>query len=368
MKDNKNHKWIPPEWLDSPVPDTISVHDEEVEVYKGLVLIEGIKLYRENKRTTLDLQHLLEELGETNTEDLSDNNIIDYIFKQGLHKIDDLAGSIRKNGVRVPLVLTYEKKLIDGNRRFLACHYLMKTRKEREEKFTKVLAHCLKPKIDKNLRLKIISEQNFLSDFKEAWPREVRANFAVERYNEFLKETNDEEEAYRKVKYFLEISKQDLDRFRAVLEMITEYVEYVNNSAVKTKQDAERFARLKFHFFEEFYNKTCKGRTPIKTPDLLKEANELLYKYILDNQVNSTIKVRELAGIVRYEPTRKYLQRPKASFEIARTNYQDYARPKKAVLKITHFCEWLEDLTSTEKEEIPDSLKEKLIKAIKSLK
>ena len=368
MKDKKKHKWSPPKWLDSPVPDTISVHDEEVEVYKGLVLIEGIKLFRENNRTTLDLQHLLEELGKTNTEDLSDKDIIDYIFKQGLHKISDLAGSIRKNGVRVPLVLTYEKKLIDGNRRFLACHYLLKTRKERDERFTNVFAHCLKPKIDKNLRLKIISEQNFLSDFKEPWPREVRAKFAVDRYNEFLKEYKDEEEAYKQVKYFLEINKQDVHRFRAVLEMIAEYVEYVNNSAVKTKQDAEIFARSKFHFFEEFYNKTCKGRTPIKGPNLIKEANELLYKYILNDQLSSTIKVRELAGIVRYEPTKKYLQKPRASFEIARTNYQDYARPKKAVLKITHFCEWLEDLTRTEKKEIPDSLKEKLIKAVKSLK
>ncbi len=207
-----------------------------------------------------------------------------------------------------------------------------------------------------------------MSDFKEPWPREVRAKFAVDHYNEFLKEYKDEEEAYRKVKYFLEISKQDIHRFRAVLEMIAEYVEYVNKSVVRTKQDAEIFARSKFHFFEEFYNKTCKGRTPIKNPKLIKEANVLLYKYILNEQLNSTIKVREFASVVRYEPTRKYLQKPKASFEIARINYQDYARPKKAVLKITHFCEWLEELTSTEKKEIPDSLKKKLIKAVKSLK
>lgn len=362
----KKLTWDPPDWLDSPTPGTMLVHDEEVEIYEGYVLIEGIKLYRDNNRTSLDLNHLLEQLGVADIKNLTDKDIIDYILKQGLHKIQELAGSIKKNGVKVPLVLTFGKELIDGNRRFLACQYLTQNEKP-NEKFTKVLARCLPPKLSRELRLKIISEENFLPDFKEPWPREVRAKFAVERYEEFLKEYKDEEEAYKQVKYYLDISKQDIQRFQSVLNMIKEYVEYVKNHATKTKQDAERFARAKFHFFEEFYNKTCKGSNPMRSSESIKEANELLYKYILNEQLSSTIRVRELAEIVRYEPTKKYLQKPSASFEIARTNYQDYARPKKAALKITHFCEWIEGLSAEERKEISSSLRKRLLEAVKVL-
>jgi hypothetical protein len=366
-KNKKEYKWDPPEWLDSPRPETIVVHDTQIDVYSGFVLIEGIKLYRENNRTTLDLQHLLEKLGLTQIVDLTDEQIIDYILKQSLHKIQELAGSIEKNGVKVPLILTYKKELIDGNRRFLACKYLFKTEPS-DEKFTKIPVRCLPPHIDKDLRLKIISQENFLPDYKEPWPREVRAKFAVDRYDEFLKEYKDEDKAYQQIKYFLEISKQELQTFKAVLGMIEEFVKYVKNYAAKNKQDAEKFARSKFHFFEEFYNKTQKGRNPIKDRTLLRTGNDLLYKYILDEQISSTMRVRELSEIIRYEPTLKYLQKPQASFEIARSNYQDYARPKKAALKIGHFCEWLENLTDEEKKEITKALKERLIRAMELLK
>ena len=362
----KKLAWNPPDWLDSPTPGTMLVHDEEVGIYEGYVLIEGIKLYRDNNRTSLDLTHLLEQLGVGDIKNLTDKDIIDYILKQGLHKIQELAGSIKKNGVKVPLVLTFDKGLIDGNRRFLACQYLIQNEKP-DEKFTKVLARCLPPKLNKELRLKIISEENFLPDFKEPWPREVRAKFAVERYEEFLKEYKNEEEAYKQVKYFLDIGKQDVQRFQSVLDMIKEYVDYAKNHITKTKQDVERFARTKFHFFEEFYNKTSKGPNRIRSAASIKEANELLYKYILNDQLSSTMRVRELAEIVRYEPTKKYLQKPNASFEVARSNYQDYARPKKAALKIIHFCEWIEGLSVEEEKEISSSLRKRLSEAVKKL-
>ena len=79
------------------------------------------------------------------------------------------------------------------------------------------------------------------------------------------------------------------------------------------------------------------------------------------------MRVRELAEIVRYEPTKKYLQKPNASFEVARSNYQDYARPKKAALKIIHFCEWIEGLSVEEEKEISSSLRKRLSEAVKKL-
>jgi hypothetical protein len=368
MKDKKTYKWSPPKWLINPVEKEVLFHDKEVETYSGFVEVKEIKLWRDNNRTTLDLEHLLQELGKKKIRNLSDDEIVDYILEQGLHKIQELAGSIKKNGVRVPLTLSYKKELLDGNRRFLACKYLIAHEKVINENFTKVPVYCLKPDIDKELRLKIIAEMNFLPDHKEPWTREVRAKFAVEQFDKFFIEFKDEEKAYNQVDYLLDVNKQDLKRFKSVLGMINEYINYVEKDTAQTKQSAERFARAKFHFFEEFYNKTCLGNTPIRDNKILRKSKQLLYKYLLNQQINSLTKIRELAEIVRYDPARSHLEKPNGNFELARAIYQDYSRPKKAGPKILHFCEWLENLSKNERAEISGELKKRLLSAVTRLR
>jgi len=368
MRKRKEFSWKPPKWLKDPVEGTALFHDKEAEVYSGTVDVEEIKLWRINNRTTLDLEHLLQELGKSDIRDLSDEQIIDYILKQGLHKIQELAGSIKKNGVRVPLTLSFNKELLDGNRRFIACKYLLKHEKTKDERFTKIPVRCLQPKIDDELILKIISEMNFLPDYKEEWPREVRAKFAVNQFENVLKKfKGNEEEAYKRVEYLLEIKKTELQTFKNVLNIISHYITYVNKNVKKAKQSAERFVRTKFHFFEEFYNKAFRGKNPIVDPKLVKETKELFFRYIMNQQLNSIIEIRDFAQVVRYDPARNHLKKPNGNFEIARSMYQDYSRPKKIGTKIIHFCEWLEGLTKEEKTQISPELKKRLLSAINNL-
>ena len=190
MAKKSKHEWEPPSWLNEHVPSTAWFHDKEVEVYEGTTEVNGISLWRGNYRTLLDLKQLQEIRGKT-LKRLTDDDIIEYIFCQGLHKISNLAKSIKINGVRVPLILSYDKELIDGNRRFLACKYLLKKEKDESAKFTVSAVKCLHPNVGEETKLKIIAEMNFLDPHKEKWPQNVRAQFAIKEFDSVLKKLKD---------------------------------------------------------------------------------------------------------------------------------------------------------------------------------
>ncbi len=118
MTTSTKHSWNPPSWLKEPTPKEVIYHDVKLEAYLGKVSIKDIHLWRNNNRTLLDIAHIEKELKIKYPGLLTDDQIINFIIRQGLHNLPDLAKSIKENGVRVPLVLTFEKELLDGNRRF----------------------------------------------------------------------------------------------------------------------------------------------------------------------------------------------------------------------------------------------------------
>lgn len=351
------HDWKPPSWLKEPVPSTAWFHDIETEVYEGTTEVKDIRLWRENYRTMLDLDHI-QKILKKDLRKITDDEIIEYIIHQDLHKISDLAKSIKLNGVRVPLILSYGKKLLDGNRRLLACRYLIDKEKKQTEKFTISNVKCLSPKASAEIKLKIIAEMNFLPQHKEEWPRYVRAKFALKEFNDALKRLDNEEEAYKHVSYFLGIPPAELKRFREVLKMIKKYVTYVTNNKQKTLQDAEIFGRSKFQLFEELYN---------KAEIIDKATEEIFFRYLAQQEITSVTKVREFAKIIKYVPAKKYLCKKSGSFELARSMYNESASPKKASTRIIRFCEWIEHLPRRDINNIQADLKKRLNKAIQKI-
>ncbi|GAH89332.1 unnamed protein product, partial [marine sediment metagenome] len=231
-------------------------------------------------------------------------------------------------------------------------------------KFIVSVVKCLPPNISEDIKLKIIAEMNFLDPHKEPWPRHVRAKFAIQEFEKALERLKDEEEAYDHIWSNLEISMGDLIKFHVVVGMIEDYVKFVGKEA---RQAAERFGRIKFHFFEEFYNKAMCGKNAIHDRREVDLAKKLLYRYLDNEQLTSMTKVREFAQIIRYKPAKRHLTKINGSFTLAKSLYDDYAGPKRASTKVTRFCEWLEGLSASEKKEISDELKKRLKIAVKKL-
>jgi hypothetical protein len=355
----KKHKWNPPQWMRKPIPTSVMFHDVEVEAYLGNVSVEEIRLWRGNDRTLLDIAHIKSELRKS-ADSLSDAEIINYILRQGLHKIPDLAKSIKENGVRIPLVLTSERELLDGNRRFLACQYLLKRERTKLKTFTIVPVYCLKPRINDALRLKIIAEMNFLPDYKEQWPREVRAKFVIDHYYRFRKLLG-EEKALQIISYELEVNKSDVYRFKNVLEMIEEYVRLRGEDLHRKK--AEIFARDKFHFFEEFYNKAIHGRDVKTELSTIREDTEIFFNYLTHDELNSTTRIRDLAFMVKVPEVKRILKASTNNFEDAKAVFDDLKLSNKVSSRIERFCYWLDALPKIKRDEISSQLRERLIKA-----
>jgi hypothetical protein len=349
------HNWKPPSWLIEPIASLEWFHDIEVEVYEGTTKVKDISLWRKNYRTMLDLDHI-QQILKKDISKITDDEIIEHIIHQDLHKIPDLAKSIKLNGVRVPLILSYDKELIDGNRRLLACRYLMKKEKDQTEKFTISNVKCLSPTASEEVKLKIIAEMNFLPQHKEDWPRYVRAKFAIQEFNRALKELKDDEKAYKRVDYFLNIKQTDLKRFDAVLKMIDEYVKYIGKDNQKKRQEAEIFGRSNFHFFEELYNKAEVIDRPVK---------DLFFRYLNNQQITSMMKVREFTKIIMYAPARKHLEKQSGSFELAKSMYDESAGPRKSSARIMRFCEWLENLSKAERNSVSNDLKKRISEAVR---
>lgn len=359
----KKHNWDPPDWLRNPEAEHVIFHDERVEVYKGQVDVNSIHLWRDNDRTTLDIEHLLKESGQRDIGKLTDEQIIGTIIKNGVHKISDLAKSIKMNGVRQPLILTYGKELLDGNRRFIACKYLLAKEKQSDIKFETATAYCLKAPLSKSLKYKIISEMNFLPDYKVQWAREIRAKYVRQLFNEY-KDKFGEKKAIKEVSYLLDIDKQDIFRFIEVLKMIEGYIKFVAEKSEQAKKDAEMFAREKFHFFEEFYNKGVKGK---ENKNIIEEDKNLFYGYLFNKQLISMTGIREFAAMLQYPPVRKIIRSKKETLDYAKSIYDDIVIPKRASSKIERFCSWLDGLSKNEIRDISDDVKKRLFKAIKKL-
>jgi len=358
------HKdWDPPDWLKKAKAEHAIFHDKVVEVYEGYVDVNSLKLWKDNDRTLLDLEHLAKESGLQDIGKLSDEDIIKSIIKNGLHKIKELAKSIKMNGVRVPLIITYEKEILDGNRRFIACKYLLDTEEEQKDEFKSVLAYCLKPNLSKNLRYKIISEMNFLPDHKEKWPREVRAKYIRQLFIEY-REKYGEKKAINEITFLLGIGKSDVYRFIAVLNMINEYKNFAKKISEQAEKEAELFAREKFQFFEEFYNKYIKAKVHSKG---IKNDKELFYYYLFNKQLVSVMAIRDFAAMLQYPSIKKIVRKKKETLDYAKAIYDDAIIPKRTAYTIIKFCELMESLSAQKIRSIADDLKERLRKILKKI-
>jgi len=364
MPGNEKHAWSPPDWLKNPEATFAIFHNREVDVYKGQVDVNSIRLWRENDRTLLDIEHLLAEIGHRDGQSLSDAEIITRIVKNGSHKITDLAKSIKMNGVRLPLILTYEKELLDGNRRFMACKYLLTTEKKKNVKFEDTTAYCLRPHLSKSLRYKIISEMNFLPDHKEKWTREVRAKYVSQLFNDYKKKYG-EQKAVKEVAFLLDVNKSEIYTFIDVLRMIHEYISFAEQKSDEAKKEAEVFARDKFHFFEEFYNKSIRNKQRQRT---IKDDKKLFYSYLYNKQLISVTGIRDFAAMLQYAPVKKIIKSRKETLDYAKSVYDDIIIPKRASSRIDRFCEWFESLSKKELKSIPNDVKERLVHAMKRLR
>ncbi|HUR42438.1 MAG TPA: ParB N-terminal domain-containing protein [Verrucomicrobiae bacterium] len=168
----------PPSWMvvspEKPVLVEQKFHDKVIPVWKGEVELDTIVGWLGNPRIELLREQFYDNFArEPTNEEMCQLVLTDDDEKEGL-KIKELAANIAKNGVRVPLVLTYDKKLLDGNRRYYACAFLASDKKNKDA-YKRVPVHVLQKNTTTDVEDAIITEFNFAADMQVQWPYYIRA-------------------------------------------------------------------------------------------------------------------------------------------------------------------------------------------------
>lgn len=319
-------------------------HNEWITVYRKDVSFKKIQYWRDNLRTLLDFDLLKEEKGKP-VEDLTLQEITEFLVKRPDLKLSKLADSIKSNGVRIPLIILEDGTLIDGNRRYFACSYIYHRRKPEDPKL-KVLesipSFIIKNEdINERLKKKILAEANFVDDFRVQWPLQVRAKVISEFFHECLNNNMDRNRIVEEIKNVYGVEKKDID---AYVETVALTEEYIFKTPRNQKNKARQQVQKKFVYFWEFRNKATRGRGALDPQDDLPKAKKLFFKMIRNEKFDNLKQVEPMIR-AKTDPYAWGLLITSNGSKIAQIEamYKEQKAIKSAEDKVRNFLKWLQN-------------------------
>jgi len=183
--------------LDNPSPrlDTqMSVQNHVTPIYVGRVRFESIKGWTDNPR----IRVLVAQFKNTFGRDPNQDDIYEMMKKDEECKLKLLRDDIMSNGVRHPMWLSKDGRLLDGNRRYFAVRYALDSLPEsdsRRSSLSTVPANVLTENSTEEDERRVVTQMNFSDDLKQPWPDLIKAMMVYEDHLKGLSE------AALKVKY-----------------------------------------------------------------------------------------------------------------------------------------------------------------------
>ena len=168
---------IVPKFLEAkpkPVIETRLYHRSRVPLWRGFVRLSKVQGWAENPRLQLEMKRWKSDFAGT---DIDQDALYDLMKKTKDIKLKELAANIAYNGLREPIVLTYDGKLLDGNRRFFAVKFAYDSAKDATKKaeLETIPAFVLTENATDDEIHNILVEENFSPSLKEPWPYYVKA-------------------------------------------------------------------------------------------------------------------------------------------------------------------------------------------------
>ena len=93
-------------------------------------------------------------------------------------KLKELRDDIQKNGLREPIILSWDGRLIDGNRRFFAAKFALESigaETLEHARLSLIPAFVQKKEATPEEERHIVVEENFTPSLKRDWPEYVKA-------------------------------------------------------------------------------------------------------------------------------------------------------------------------------------------------
>jgi hypothetical protein len=319
-------------------------HNVEINVYPAIVPLESITYWKENLRTLLSFK-LLEKKHKKKLPDITTEEIVGYLARKRALQIEELAKSIEKNGVRVPLIiLEKDGTLLDGNRRYFACQFLLiksqKEKKSRPSVLDSIPVWMIKDvDMDSKKQQKILAEANFVSDYKVEWTLDVKANVIYRYFKECIKNRHmTREEAYDEI----------LDVYSVKRSVVTDYIDsvklslkFIKSAPLGVKDRYREIVQDKFVYFWQFKNKAYAEKLSLDANE--KEKLEKLFFEMMSTDRFKNIKqIEPMIRSVRDKYAWKIIVDSSGSkIDQIEAMYMDQKSIKAAEDKIRYFHRWL---------------------------
>jgi ParB-like chromosome segregation protein Spo0J len=330
-------------------PEKKLFHNIWIDVYPTKVEFEKIQFWKDNLRTILSFDLLKKKYKKRDIQDISEDDITDYLASKKRFKIEQLAENIGRNGVRVPLIVLEDGTLLDGNRRYFACRYLKKSAEINELDRPSVLDTIpiwiiKKKNVSEKTKQKILAEANFVSDHKVEWTLDVKAKVIDEFFGKHLKKSEATTES---------VLSEILDVYGVDKETVDAYVEakkladkFVNDAVTKERDLRREIVQEKFVYFWEFRNKSQSGKLLLEKKEY-EEAKKMFFNMMATDRIKNMKQIEPMIRAVRDKYSWKILKDSAGSkIDQVEAIYKSQKSIKTAEDKVRNFQNWLTRLDS----------------------
>lgn len=271
-----------------PSQKSRSYNGRKLQVWEGRARVADIEGWAENPRIDLAKRNYQ---GAVGARLLTQDELYDLMKNDPDVKLAALRDDIIKNGLREPITLSFEGKLLDGNRRFFAIRYILetlpKTHPNRQD-FETVQVYVLTDEATEDDEQRVLVEENFSPSLKIEWPDYVKATHITKAYeigtdvDEIAKKFNWPKS---KVNETIRIN-QIINDFLVFATAEIDPNDELGGGLGLTEQEAEAIAAKNYQFF----NEAQKSFFPQIQADL--EFKAMFFRWIKEGKFSSFPEVR----------------------------------------------------------------------------
>jgi hypothetical protein len=291
-------------------------HRKKIEVWNGYVRTKDIKGWVDNIRIKLFVDKWKRDhAGALPTND----DILGWMAADpnDEFRLHELADSIVKNGVRMPVVITSHGDLLDGNRRYFTSLMKLHEAEKTGDKGTLAMvsqlpAYVLSPSCTKEDFDKVLVEENFVEDVRIKWPNYIKASKVYEAYQELIAAGIKRTIALQELSDQFGIKKAWVERYIKVMNGIQEFEDFHLESdeeagrLPKDEYEVKWRAQKYFEYFDEL-GKAQVQRVLESDPELREKVMERLF----DGDFVSFTQIRKIPLIAADRKARdKFMLNP----------------------------------------------------------
>lgn len=343
-------------------------HGHPVLAWEGPVKVSDVQGWIDNPRIQLEGKKYRSKVGN---RPMTQQEVYDLMVNTPEFKLKTLRDDILQKGLRVPITLNYEGKLLDGNRRYFAIKYALANLPAdapERARLEVIPAYVLTSEADEEVERLVIVEENFAPSLKEQWPDLVQARFVVSD-----KAAGLSEEAIARRHGWNK--KKVLDTLR-IDEIIQEYISFLVSDRNPeqedagglglTEEDADLSAGKNYQFFNEaqksFFNQ-------LRTDADFKLT---FFRWIYDGKFTSFPEVRIAYSIYKSAELRSILESPSESAAKEAKATHDYKNraiktEEQIAGQVEYMAKFLEELKVKDVANLPRELVDRLRKGLETL-